>query len=286
MSYRCGAIGVHMYRLRRAEAAQRAAAHIASHFGITKIDAAIELGTGWGESLFLNRERSLSFKEIPGFEQLGELAGHERLLAVGQFDGRTVALLRGRVHVNEMPGLDPSVIAMVNLQVEMLFQLGITQLILTCAAGSLRDSIAPGHIVLVKEFFGLHFPNTLGGGEFVSVEDSLNDAWIARLRELHPTAHVGSHAVVLGPTFESPEEKRYLRRVTSCKTVGMSMLPEARAAQSHNKFAKAQHIDVLAIAGISNTATEAHDHDTNVARMKAHSEFLGKLLMDALRTAP
>src|SRR5688572_2702898 len=64
-------------------------------------DTAIVLGTGWGRKLVLQRERPLPLKFLPGFEGLGMLKGHDRVLRSGVLDGRPVLVVDGRVHLNE-----------------------------------------------------------------------------------------------------------------------------------------------------------------------------------------
>ena len=99
------------------------------------------LGTGWGDALKLEGERSLPFGNLPGFEQLGTLTGHLRHVVYGKLDGTPVIALRGRVHLNEHPVPNLAFMGMVRLQIEMLLQLGVKRLILTCAAGSLADDV-------------------------------------------------------------------------------------------------------------------------------------------------
>ncbi len=99
------------------------------------------LGTGWGDALKLVDERTVDFGQLPGFEGLADLPGHERKVVYGRHSGISVVALRGRVHVNES-FTTPDALKMVRLQIEMLEALGVRDLVLTAAVGSLDERIS------------------------------------------------------------------------------------------------------------------------------------------------
>jgi len=244
------------------------------------------LGTGWGDALELDElHGSLPFEEIQGFGQLEKIEGHERRLEVGRLGGKNVIALRGRVHLNEHP-TDPAIPEMVRLQVQMLMELGVRDLIVTSAAGSLDMShdplVTPGTVVAVSCFMSLFAPPMpLFAGEFCSPEDVLDsELRIAALRQAELAsddapgrkATTGGFAMVRGPFFEGRMlDKRALHQ-TGAMVVGMSMLPEACIVALH------PDARMIGFAYVSNTAKEAHSHDLNRQRAKSDAEFLADVL--------
>ncbi len=247
------------------------------------------LGTGWGDALTLHDSIQIPFSEIPGFEALGELAGHRRVLEIGYIDAEhakpPVAVLRGRVHMNEDP-LDPAVPKMVRLQIAMLCELGTRRFVLTCAAGSLESSISVGHLAVMKSF--VMFGNEimpLWGGEFASPEDVLEPSWVRTACEAAMAAEIAvvyegvAHAYVRGPHFEGRSNDKGNLAKLGAHTVGMSVKPECCIAGLYGARA-------VGVAFITNDAIETHDHETNVARAKASSAKLGAFLERVVTTLP
>jgi len=231
------------------------------------------LGTGWGDTLPITNGTFCSFKDIPGFTALDTLEGHHRELVIGRVADKGVAVLRGRVHLNEAPH-DPSIAKMVRLQTEMLFHLGVKKLIVTSAVGSLRGALDVGQIAVVNGFVTVFAPDMpLWAGEFCSPEDALSLALRKIAHEERGqlvTKEVG-HVMVRGPFFEGRNYDKPLLAQTGAGVVGMSMLPEACVAALYG-------IPVLGLGFVTNDDMEAHSHEENQARAKAKSEHLGGFL--------
>lgn len=281
----------HKGRKQEAEAAageirRRLAGHPAGEHDA--IPVGMVFGTGWGDALALHYAVQIPFGEIPGFEALGTLDGHRRVLEIGFLDEACdtppVAVLRGRVHMNEDP-VDPAVPRMVRLQVAMLCELGARRLVLTCAAGSLTSRFRVGDLAYLQSF--VMFGNEvmpLWAGEFVSPEDALardlsgHAATVAERVGL--TLHEDSaHAYVRGPHFEGrAHDKGNLKRL-GATTVGMSVKPECCVAALYGAQA-------LGIAFITNDDVEAHEHETNVTRAKAAGDKLGAFLSGLVSILP
>lgn len=258
-------------------AARRAAQKLKDLFWTSGIKTALILGTGWGDTLKLTDEEEFPFENIPGFEGLDKLEGHARCVVAGKLAGEIpVVMLKGRVHLNERPAGE-EIPKMVRLQTEMLCQLGVQNLIVTCGAGSLVRGIDVGDIVMIDGFVTLFAPPMpLYAGEFCSPEDTLSKALMAEAsfvyQEMGMTSIRGGHAMVRGPQFEGRKYDKALLASTGAKLVGMSTLPEACVAALY------PGVRVLAFAFVTNDAVEEHTHETNMAVAKASRETLGDFL--------
>lgn len=248
------------------------------------IETGLVLGTGWGDAVNLEGAREVAFQKIPGFKNknLEPMEGHARKVLFGQLGGKDVLALKGRVHLNEAPA-DPEIHKMVRLQIEMLIKLGIKNLILTCAAGSLLPQIEVGDVMIIQGLVTLYAPEMpLYVGEFCSPEDTL-DPRLAGIASTAAEGQIpchdgGNYAMVRGPFFEGRRCDKGILRSNGASVVGMSMVPEMCVASLYNEFGKPRAINVLGICFVTNTDQEVHSHAENVARAKASSSKLGELL--------
>lgn len=248
------------------------------------VDTALVLGTGWGDALVPSNAVRIPFQKIPGLEALAPLAGHAREVVYGTIGRKPVIILNGRVHLNERPA-DPSIHKMVRLQIEMLLQLGVKNLILTCAAGSLSPSVNVGSVIAVDGFMTLFAPDMpLYAGEFCSPEDTLDadfralahNVWKEQTGQYMPINSCG-YAMVRGPFFEGRRFDKEALYKTGANMVGMSMLPEACIAALY------PDTKVLGLAFITNSAHETHSHEENMKRVKRVSKTLGGFLKSLVR---
>lgn len=270
----------------RENAAQVAAYRIREKLslGDEPVAHGVVLGTGWGDCLDLKDAREVSLKALPGFESLGILEGHARTVVTGTLGGKRIMALRGRVHLNESHCR--SHWKMVRLQVEMLVKLGVNRLVLTCAAGSLEQSLRVGDLMLMDGFVTAFAPPMpLLAGEFVSPEDALDSAWRTAAYGLFidndpKSVGKGGYALLRGPQFEGRAYDKKLLALAGAKAVGMSTLPEACVAALY------PDVKVLGIAFITNSATETHSHEENLARAKARAAHLGDFLTRVIALAP
>lgn len=243
---------------------------------------AIILGTGWGDTITLEDERSITLHELPGFERLQTFLTRQCLLCHGCLNGHLVFVLRRRIHTNEVPN-SVELADMVRLQIEMLCVLGVKTFVLTAAVGgllrghALKDRRAlTGTVCVIDGFVTLFAPDMpLYGGEFVSPEDTL-DSNLRQMamevgREVDLDVFEGGHVMVRGPFFEGRRyDKSFLAR-TGASVVGMSILPEACVAALYGAR-------VLALGFVSNDDAEKHSDELVRQRAKNASDKLGALL--------
>jgi purine-nucleoside phosphorylase len=178
--------------------------------------------------------------------------GHEGKLVVGRTAGRQVAALAGRCHLYE--GHDAR---RVTFAVRALGLLGVQTLILTNAAGGVNTGFSQGALMVIDDHVNLTGHNPLVGANddrFGPRFPDMTDVYSSRLREIADRAGKamnlllphGIYVAVLGPSYETPAEIRYLRTI-GADAVGMSTVPEAIAARH-------MRMEVLGISCITNMA--------------------------------
>ena len=213
---------------------------------------AVVLGSGLGDFAgSLGAPVSMPYGTLPHWPA-STVVGHEGRLVVGSVKGRTIAALAGRCHAYE--GHD---LRTVTFAVRVLGLLGVKTLILTNAAGGVNTSFAAGALMVIDDHINLMSGNPLVGANddrFGVRFPDMSEVYSARLRKLAdesaqalalPLAH-GVYAALLGPSYETPAEIRYLRKI-GVDAVGMSTVPEAIAGRHMG-------LEVLGISCITNMA--------------------------------
>ena len=211
----------------------RAAAHLAARGIAGPIDCALVLGTGLGRVVEGMADAiSVPFSEIPGFPE-GGVSGHARQVSCGMLDGRRLLVFEGRAHFYESGDA-----AVMRVPLGLLTALGSPPLLLTNAAGSLRQDLPPGSLALVADHINLNGPNPLigdgGDGRFVPMVDAYDPALRARLKRAAAKAEIdlgeGVYMWFSGPSFETPAEIR-MAKTLGADLVGMSTVPEVILAR-------------------------------------------------------
>ena len=202
-------------------------------------DVAVVLGSGLGDfAATLVDPVSTRYEQLPHWPA-SRVIGHEGRLVVGTVRGRLVAALAGRCHVRSM-GL-----------------LGVKIVILTNAGGGIKTGFAEGALMVIDDHINLMGSNPLVGpndDRFGPRFPDMSEVYSTRLRRLADEAGLvmhlrlphGIYAALLGPSYETPAEIRYLRSI-GADAVGMSTVPEAIAARHMG-------LDVLGISCITNMA--------------------------------
>ncbi|KAH7912842.1 nucleoside phosphorylase domain-containing protein [Hygrophoropsis aurantiaca] len=199
----------------------------------------------------------IPYTDLEGFAT-STVSGHNSQLAfglMGKDDVPVVAML-GRFHPYE--GYKPIT---VTYGIRVMAKLGVKDIIITNAAGSLTPDIPVGTIVVIRDHFAI--PNLTGMnpsfGPLMSPEYPrflpLGDAYSTRLRRLAFLAShdlqfdsaalaEGTYAWVSGPAYETPAEGRFLRNA-GAHVVGMSTIPEVVAARE-------EKMDVMVLSLVTN----------------------------------
>jgi purine-nucleoside phosphorylase len=232
-------------------AIERARQCIAARCG-TPPAVAIVLGSGLGAFADeLSDAVSIPYPEIPGWP--GSTAiGHSGRLVIGTLGSTRIAAMAGRAHLYEGYTQDQ-----VTFGVRVLKMLGVRSIAFTNAAGGINLALDRGGLVLITDHINLQGSNPLVGPN----EDSLgprfpdmSETYSRRLRAVAKEVAAnlcialteGVYAAMLGPSYETPAEIRYLRAI-GADVVGMSTVPEAIVANHMG-------MEVLAISCVTNMA--------------------------------
>ena len=274
------------------EKAAEAADYMRSRY-TGEIKTAIVLGSGLGAFAdAVENAVRIPYSEIPNFAR-STVEGHAGQLVLGEVAGVPVAVQQGRFHYYE--GYD---MQQVMLPVRAFGVMGIRNLILTNAAGSLDVDMRPGSLMLITdhlnclgvnplrgpndERFGPRFPDMteVYDREFnqIAAEEA---SCIARERfaagkdrQLTDFLSRGTYCALSGPTYETPAEIHMYRQL-GADAVGMSTVPEAIAA-------KHQGMRVLGISCITNLAAgmtaQNIDHSEVMETGLKVAEIFGELL--------
>jgi purine-nucleoside phosphorylase len=196
---------------------------------------AVVLGSGLGAFAEELADRTeIPYGEIPGWAS-STAVGHAGKLIVGNLGTLPLAVMAGRVHLYE--GYSP---AQVVYGVRVLRALGVRSVVFTNAAGGIDKELDQGGLVLISDHINLQGVNPLLGPNDDSLGPrfpDMSEAYSRRFRdeaksvalELCIPLKDGVYAAMLGPSYETPAEIRYLRTI-GADVVGMSTVLETIAA--------------------------------------------------------
>ena len=203
--------------------------------------------------------------ELPGF-LAPTVAGHGGTIRSVPVGGRRALVLLGRTHLYEGHGPGP-----VAHGVRTAAAAGCSTVVLTNAAGGIRDGMRVGEPVLISDHLNLTGSSPLHGARFTDLTDLYSSRLRALAREIDPSLSEGVYAGLPGPHFETPAEIRMLRGL-GADLVGMSTVLEAIAA-------RAEGVEVFGLSLVTNLAAGMSgaplDHQEVLAAGQAAAERMG-----------
>ena len=256
--------------------AEAAARVLAERTGVARHDVAVVLGSGWRPAADVIGAASaeVPMAELPGFvpPTAQGHGGTARSVPVG--DLRALVLL-GRTHGYEGYG-----VAQVVHGVRTAIAAGVRAVLLTNAAGGLRQSMSVGQPVLISDHLNLTAVSPLVGANFVDLTDLYSPRLRAIAREIDPSLEEGVYAGLPGPHFETPAEIRMLRTL-GADLVGMSTVHEAIAVRAAGA---ASGVEVFGLSLVTNLAAgitgEPLNHQEVLDAGRAAATRMGTLLRE------
>ena len=275
------------------ENAAEAADFIKSKFG-DPLSTAVVLGSGLGAFAYdLEDAVRLPYSLIPHFAR-STVEGHAGQLVMGRIDGVPIAVQQGRFHYYEGYEMEQ-----VTFPMRVFHLLGIKNIILTNAAGSLDTDMTPGSLMLISDHlncmgvgplrgknddrFGPRFPDMTSVYDKEFQEIIVDEAnaiaekrhQVGKDSELTPFLNRGVYCALSGPTYETPAEI-HMYRLLGADAVGMSTVPEATAARH-------QGMRVAGISCITNFGAGMTDESIDHSEVMETGERVAEVFRDLLR---
>lgn len=234
---------------------------------------ALVLGSGFNHVLReLETDAEIPYAKLPGFPK-PSVAGHDGKLVIGRLGGTPVLVLSGRAHFYEGHPMER-----VTFAVRVLATYGITDLLLTNAAGGINAKFRAGDFMVLTDHINLMGANPLRGvvarasrpfdesqklaGEtpapllprFVDLTQAydlkLSALLAAAARGNKVKLQRGVYLAVSGPSYETPAEIRAFAKL-GADAVGMSTVPEVIVARQCGLRVVAMSCITNLAAGIS-----------------------------------
>lgn len=250
---------------------------VRSRFGPAPL-VSLVLGSGLDSVAEALEDRvDVPYADLEGMQTPTSVAGHGGRLTLGRSGESTVACFRGRVH--RYQGVSSYAAA---YPARLASALGARTFVVTNAAGSVDPALGAGELMLITDHINLTGDNPLvgwagpaAGTPFVAMGDAYDPelAVLARetAAELGVSMAEGVYAGLLGPSYETPAEVRYLRTI-GANAVGMSTVPEVIVA-------RALRMKVLGLSLVTNVAGGSElSHDEVLAAGADGAARLARLL--------
>lgn len=258
------------------------------------IKTVVVLGSGLGAFAHeLENAVTIPYEQIPHFAR-STVEGHAGQLVLGEIGGKPIAVQQGRFHFYEGYSMEQVMFPM-----RVFGRMGVENVILTNAAGSLNMEMRPGSLMLITDHlncmganplrgsndtrFGPRFPDmtSVYDKQFQTVADEEANQ-IAHERFENGTDPLqtdflkrGVYCALSGPTYETPSEIR-MYRALGADAVGMSTVPEAIAARH-------QGMKVLGISCITNLGAGMTDDTINHEEVMETGARVAEVFNELLR---
>jgi purine-nucleoside phosphorylase len=234
------------------------AAKITARLGACSPRIGIVLGSGLGAVADAVVDPVIvPYAEIPHFPR-STVEGHAGRIVAGLLNNVPVVVMQGRVHFYEGYSVQE-----VTFPMRVLGALGLRSVVLTNAAGGIKEGYRVGQLVALTDHI-----NWMGWNPLVGPNEprfgyqpnsglrffDMTEAYSKNLRALAQAAaqeegftlEEGVYLAVSGPSFETPAEIRAFRSL-GATLVGMSTVPETIVARHMG-------LDVLGISCVTNLA--------------------------------
>ena len=242
---------------------------------------AIVLGSGFHHALTeLSVAKKISYAKIPGFPK-PTVSGHAGELYFGHLGRTPVLVLSGRAHFYEGHDMER-----VTFATRTLAAFGITDLLLTNAAGGINKNFRPGDFMVLTDHINCMGVNPLRGPHIPDLPRfvDLTEAYDKGLRGLLFKAgkfsklklQRGVYLAVSGPSYETPAEVRAYGKL-GADGVGMSTVPEAIVARQCG-------LNVAGISCITNLAAGISGENLSHAEVLETAEKVKILAAKLLKT--
>ena len=206
----------------------------------SKIDYVPQIGLVLGSGLGVLADEIenpvvITYEEIPHFP-VSTVEGHAGQFVIGDLEGKKVIAMQGRFHFYEGYTMKE-----LTFPIRVMKALGVTNLLLTNAAGGVNKSYIPGDLMIITDHINMAGTNPLIGTNYAELGDrfpdcstiydkSINNEIKEIAKNLNIRLQEGIYQMNPGPTYETPAEVN-MARILGADAVGMSTVPEAVVAR-------------------------------------------------------
>ena len=260
---------------------QESAQFLKHRLGNFQPKVAMVLGSGLGYlGDLVEHAIVVPYGEIPHFKH-STAPGHKGQLVFGTLAGQPVAVMQGRMHHYEGYSYEEVAYA-----VRVLRLLGCDTLVVTNAAGCVRQAWHAGELMLITDQIKIFLESPLRGENLPEFGPRFPDSSYLYTPKLQALAKQQARALDIdlktgvymyfpGPQYETPAEIR-MARILGADAVGMSTAPEVITAGHCG-------MDVLGITLVSNMAAgvlpqKLTEQEVLDAAEAAKEKFSGLLL--------
>ncbi|MDM8535617.1 purine-nucleoside phosphorylase [Desulfobacterales bacterium HSG17] len=229
----------------------------------------------------------IPYDQIPHFPT-STVEGHAGELVIGTLEGKPVLVLGGRFHYYEGYSMNKVV-----FPIRCMKMLGIDNLIVTNAAGSVHPDFTPGRLMLIKDHIKMVTDSPLRGlnlDEFGPRFNDMSDPYTTEIRDLAKACAgdlnidlgEGVYCYMPGPSYETASEVRMLNMI-GAHAVGMSTVPEVITATHAG-------MKIMGLSCITNMATgilnQPLTHDEVKETAEKVKDAFSKLILTILHKWP
>lgn len=245
------------YQMELFEKINTATKYIQSRTANFQPQAGIVLGTGLGQlAKSIEVTTLIPYGDIPFFPK-STVKSHDGELLLGYLEGKAVVAMSGRFHYYEGYSMEQ-----VTFPIRVMSALGINQVYISNAAGSVNAKMEAGDLVFIKDHINLQPENPLRGKNderlgprFPDLLHTYNPITIEKAiifcKNTNIRAHSGVYVGLQGPNLETPAEYRYLN-IIGGDVVGMSTVPEVLVA-------KHSGLEIFVLSVVSNRSFPIED---------------------------
>ncbi len=248
---------------------------------VSNAKTAIVLGTGLSRLVQrIEIIKEISYKVIPHFVPT-TVESHPGKLIYARWNGVELIILSGRLHYYEGYSLQE-----VTYPIRVLKHLGISNLILTNASGSVNPELIAGDLVFIEDHINFHPENPLRGINdpqlglrFPDMSEVYNRELLQQAKESCNKKSIpfrtGIYFGLQGPSLETKAEYRMIR-LLGADIVGMSTVPEAIVAHQ-------SELNILAASIVSNNTPDTGQNEkTTIESVIRAIENSSEKLFDVL----
>lgn len=217
------------------------AEYVVSRTGFTN-GVAIVLGSGLGG--FTDQLKNaivIPYHNIPNYP-IPTVEGHSGEFVIGDYGSIPIIAAKGRFHFYEGHDMET-----VKLPIKLFHSIGVNYIIVTNAAGSARNRMPPGSLMVIEGYMDCTYINDADEPQIIrDVPQVLIKSIKTASKNTGVEITQGVYCWTQGPFYETPAEIKYIQQIGGA-AVGMSTVPELDAA---NKLG----IEAIGISTITNYA--------------------------------